>query len=110
MSTTPSVLQFPVELKDLVCPSCGTKFALPKVMHDQLRETHSRFFCPNGHTLSFLETSNTDRIKELEEILEEKEEALRRISRIETGVFNKASLELAIEIATSALDSDEEES
>lgn len=42
-------LEFEVES----CASCGVTFALTAGMVGQLRETGNGFYCPNGHSLSF---------------------------------------------------------
>lgn len=42
-----------VTLQATSCVSCGVAFAMPELMIEQLRRSHSSFYCPNGHSLSF---------------------------------------------------------
>lgn len=94
MATT--VLNFPVELIEHECISCGVKFAMPKHLDERRRETHDSFYCPNGHAASYTAKNNRDIVKEFRGVLE-------RISNLESGLFNKHTLELAIELAKNTL-------
>jgi hypothetical protein len=40
-------------LSTTTCASCGIRFAMPKDFRDKLLQTGERFYCPNGHALSF---------------------------------------------------------
>jgi hypothetical protein len=47
------------------CVTCGTAFGIEATLHDKLRETGRRFYCPNGHDMVYAKT----RVQELEEDL-----------------------------------------
>jgi hypothetical protein len=51
-----------VELERTSCCVCGAVFAMPTTMLAQRRANGASFFCPNGHSLSFGDTT----VKQLE--------------------------------------------
>lgn len=66
------------------CPTCGVQFALHKNIEAIWRVNHKEFFCPNGHSLSWLDENTQDkelktlraRVKELERQLTESKQKL----------------------------------
>lgn len=97
MATDPK-LNLPVELVLHDCISCGVRFAMPKHLEDRRRQDHQGFFCPNGHSAIYTGLNKDDAIKDFRA-------ALTRISQLDVGVIlNKHSLELAIELAKTALE------
>lgn len=105
----PSVLKFPVTMVQNTCANCGIEFATPSHFEKTRREDHKSFFCPNGHSLAFSGVSDSDRIKSLTTKVERAKSAFARIAAIDVGLLNKASLELAIEIAANAAKAMDEE-
>ena len=92
-----NTLELPVDMVVDTCAECGVKFGAPKHFIDTRKTTHNTFYCPNGHSLHYTARSYLDEIKTYKEALE-------KIQKIEVGgLFNKNSLELAIEIARGAL-------
>jgi hypothetical protein len=45
-----------------VCINCGIPFAIPKNYQERLREKHTNFFCPNGHTQYYPGESDTEKL------------------------------------------------
>jgi hypothetical protein len=66
-----------VELTSTICAACGVAFAMPSHMEAELRRTHSGFYCPSGHSLSFTAKSGDEKLRE------ELETAKRRIQDFE---------------------------
>jgi len=50
-------------LKAQECITCGITFAVPKSYDERLRETHSTFYCPNGHGQNYLATTEAERLR-----------------------------------------------
>lgn len=44
------------ELEATECCVCGTLFAAPKILIDNRRKIKGKFYCPNGHELTFTDT------------------------------------------------------
>lgn len=42
------------------CCNCAVLFAIPKYLQDQLRDSHDKFYCPNGHGQSYLSKSDAE--------------------------------------------------
>jgi len=40
------------------CGACGVLFAAPELLMSKCRETGDNFFCPNGHSLVYIDTEN----------------------------------------------------
>ena len=57
-------LTFQVEFDWTTCASCGVPFAWSKAAVDGKRQSHETFYCPNGHTLSFPDKSEADRLRD----------------------------------------------
>lgn len=39
-----------VTIESATCPACGTVFGMEANLQKRLREDHSTFYCPNGHS------------------------------------------------------------
>lgn len=48
------------------CITCGISFAIPESLKEIRQEKGTKFYCPNGHALSFTETGQSQREKELQ--------------------------------------------
>lgn len=64
-----NVVQFvkprvPLELDTMTCASCGVEFAAPAAWVKAKRETHEGFVCINGHSLSFPQQTQSDKLAE----------------------------------------------
>lgn len=46
-----------------VQPGCGMYYALTAEQENQYRRTHARFYCPNGHSLSWEEETPEEKAK-----------------------------------------------
>ena len=57
--------------------SCGISFAVPQWWHKGKCETHSTFFCPNGHPQSFRSETETEKMRR------ERDRALQDVARAE---------------------------
>ncbi len=55
-----------IKLVDTSCCACGMVFSVPETWLEQRRANGESFFCPNGHSLSYKETT----VKKLEKQLE----------------------------------------
>lgn len=53
---------YSVAMTEQQCITCGTCFAIPKVMDDQLKESKRAFYCPSGHSQVYRE-SDADRLR-----------------------------------------------
>lgn len=49
------------------CVSCGMRFAVSKDWNNAKRNDHSRFFCPNGHGMSYSGESELEKTRRLAE-------------------------------------------
>lgn len=54
-----------VELVSQNCSVCGVEFAMPMRLRDGREASKTSFYCPNGHALTFLETTEDRLRKEL---------------------------------------------
>lgn len=54
-----------VSLETTICCVCGCTFAIPADMIRKRRENRESFYCPNGHSLSFTESTVNKLEKEL---------------------------------------------
>jgi ssDNA-binding Zn-finger/Zn-ribbon topoisomerase 1 len=52
-----------VTLEAVECPDCGCIFGMTKTMDDARRANHRRFYCPNGHHLSYPGESREEKLK-----------------------------------------------
>lgn len=46
------------------CSECGIEFCISNSRQTKLRETHSTFYCPNGHRQWYPHKSETERLRE----------------------------------------------
>lgn len=60
------------------CCTCGTLFAMPLSMRDQLRESGNWFYCPNGHQQRYSETEVQKLKKQLDAVSKLHDAALQR--------------------------------
>jgi hypothetical protein len=68
-----TLLTYTTTLSKLTCGACHIPFAIPRDLHERLRNTGDKFWCPNGHGISYAETEN-DRLR----VKAEREERWRR--------------------------------
>jgi hypothetical protein len=65
-----------IRLVHVTCANCGIVFGIETVYESKLRESHAQFYCPNGHSLSFLaETEKEKKIRQLETALNSERDA-----------------------------------
>lgn len=60
------------------CYKCAVAFAIPNDLDDQLRRSHEAFYCPHGHSQSYLHKSDVEKAREAQQAAEE---AQRRAER-----------------------------
>ena len=65
------------ELEITHCATCGVKFAAPRAFFAGRREKGDRFYCPNGHGLSFTQT----KAQELDEMRRERDLLKQRLAQ-----------------------------
>lgn len=58
-----------VRLNVWACPECGIVYGIPEDFADALRRSGGRYYCPNGHSLSWHET-DADRERKRAELAE----------------------------------------
>lgn len=58
----PETLTYSTTLSMLTCGECAIPFAIPVDLHKDMKKTGRRFWCPNGHGISYGESEN-DRLK-----------------------------------------------
>lgn len=72
-----------------ICANCSMNFAVPVDWISERRRTGNAFFCPNGHSLSFKETSEKILKKRLEakeaELTRERERTKRAQRQVSAG-------------------------
>jgi hypothetical protein len=51
------------------CCACGVLFGIPNRMQKRLRESHDSFYCPNGHSQSYVGKSEATKARERAEQL-----------------------------------------
>ncbi len=49
----------------ITCCACGIVFAIPAWWEMQLREKHTSFYCPNGHSQSFTGETTAERLRRM---------------------------------------------
>ena len=80
-----NVIRATVTFTALDCPACGAVFATTDEMIERRRQDHQLFYCPNGHSMSYgettverqLEQARTDLAKSRAAIAEERAYASR---------------------------------
>lgn len=58
------------DVVNLDCATCGTLFCLARPMYERRLKDGKAFFCPNGHSNVYRESTDAKRIKDLERQLE----------------------------------------
>ena len=53
-----------VSMELITCPNCGMPFSMPQDKVGNLRACHNKFYCPNGHLLSFKGKSEAEQLRE----------------------------------------------
>lgn len=53
-----------VEMVVIACDQCGTTFVITKALNERFRESHQRFYCPYGHSMSYAQKTSADIWKE----------------------------------------------
>ncbi len=79
------------------CVDCGITFGFPSAFDDQLRENHRSFYCPNGHSQSYVGKTEAEKLREK---LEAKE---RDIANMETRLQNQRDRAVTAERRVTAL-------
>jgi hypothetical protein len=73
------------DMEEIVFGCCGVPVWLPKNFLDDKRKTKDSFYCPNGHSRSYVE-STADRLqKELNIAKSDLESKNRKIADLKTG-------------------------
>lgn len=50
---------------DSTCCACGVVFWMTQQMYDRLLQSHKAFYCPNGHSQSFIAETEAQKYKRL---------------------------------------------
>ena len=50
-----------IQIVEISCSDCGTMFWITEEHDCQLRDTHARFYCPNGHANHYPENSKEEK-------------------------------------------------
>lgn len=56
-----TTLNLPITFVTIECADCAMPFAVSREWEERRREDHKRFFCPNGHSLSFNGPSDAEK-------------------------------------------------
>lgn len=59
-----ATITFTEKLYTQTCCDCHMTFGVPDAFDAARREDHRRFFCPNGHGLSYYDKSEADKLRE----------------------------------------------
>jgi hypothetical protein len=107
-----------ITLEPLTCPNCGLIFAVPKWFELDLRESHRTFWCPSGHSQSFQQKTEAERLRALldaanrskteiaeqnTELMKQRDKAKRQLQRVKRGVCpccNRTFVELGRHMKT----------
>lgn len=54
------------QLSTMSCGHCAIPFAIPEALHEALIDNGKRFYCPNGHCISYTESEANKLRKRLE--------------------------------------------
>lgn len=71
------------------CCSCGISFFIPQHLKKRLLSTHERFYCPNGHGMSY--TAKTDEQLKIEQLERDLERKKSDILDVETQLLDTIS-------------------
>ncbi len=74
-----------IEVININCPNCGVLFCIAKGHKDQLKDTGDTFYCPNGHSQIFGNSSQME-IKKLKKSLKYDQEYQQRLRDSVTGL------------------------
>lgn len=70
----------------IICYKCGVRFEVPDNWHANRLKDHETFWCPNGHTQSFLAKSEAEKLKEQLESANRRESNLKdQVSRLDNS-------------------------
>lgn len=61
-----------LEVSWVPCARCGLVFGVPGEWNKAKRANHERFYCPDGHPLSYHGKSEAEKLREENELLERK--------------------------------------
>jgi hypothetical protein len=86
---TTRTVEYHVTLTATDCPDCAVVFGVPGRFLDERRKDKRRFFCPNGHSMSYQE-SEADRLR-------------KRIAGLEGSLVAARDQRLAAERSNTAL-------
>lgn len=76
--------------------TCGIAFAVPSTWDDQKRKDHSRFYCPNGHTQTYVAQSEEEKLRQ------ERDRLAQRIAERDDEVRRQREMRLSTERQLSA--------
>lgn len=94
-----TAIRFDVELVVQTCCVCGIQFAFPTHWNTRRREDHATWYCPNGHSQSYLIESEVEKERRKSAMLadqvrmerEQREKAERQLKRVNRGVCPKCN-------------------
>lgn len=78
--------------------ACGMSFQVPSWWDKGRRETHARFFCPNGHGQSYTSESDADKFRR------ERDSARQQLARAEQEAMEAHQLAIKAERAKKRLE------
>lgn len=89
-------LNISVDFERQECISCGCVFFIPNIMGQQLRKNKNTFYCPSGHTQSYIE-SESDRLKrQLASKIEENGQLQRRVNELSKPPAKRRAMRKAV--------------
>ena len=53
-----------IDMKLVLCAQCGMPFAISEDKMSRLRKCHNTFYCPDGHSQSYVEKTEEERLRE----------------------------------------------
>jgi len=83
-------VSFDFELKILRCITCGIPFGLPDYFQENLRESHARFYCPNGHAACYPQKTEAEKLREELDATTKRLEFARNENRTLTAALGEA--------------------
>ena len=85
-----------VEMHTTTCCVCNVVFAMTQLHQERLQESKKSFFCPNGHSQSYLDESAEEKLKRANQRLDDARtylDAERRSNSALRGVITKMKRE-----------------
>jgi hypothetical protein len=72
------------------CITCGCQFCMPSQLHSKVKENHTSFYCPNGHSMAYTGPTQAQKLqKQVDQLTYEKNQLQNKIIELERFPIKK---------------------